>query len=93
MHCPGAFQRLGLRVEERALQPGDTLALYTDGVTEAFNEAGEDFGDERLVAALRRCRKQNADDVVSSIVAEVRQFSPREQYDDITLIVARCRRA
>lgn len=89
----GLFKDWDCAVEERSLQPGDTLALYTDGVTEAFNEAGEDFGDERLVAALRRCRKQNADDVVSSIVAEVRQFSPREQYDDITLIVARCRRA
>ena len=39
---------------ESRLFPGDTLVLYTDGVTESFNDAGEEFGEERLVEALRR---------------------------------------
>jgi len=73
------------------LDDGDAFALYTDGVTEAFNEAGEDYGVERLIEALRRRAKQPCAAQVASIVEEVRQFSPGEQYDDVTLIVARRR--
>jgi len=87
----GLFPAWDCAIDERPLFPGDILALYTDGVTEAFNEAGEEFGDERLVAALRRHRTQCSQAMVASIVEEVRQFSPQEQYDDITLIVAKCR--
>ena len=77
-------------IEERRLFPGDTLALYTDGVTESFNEAQEEFGEERLVAALQRHRKLPSRELLAAIVAEVQQFSPGEQHDDITLIIARC---
>jgi serine phosphatase RsbU (regulator of sigma subunit) len=87
----GLFKTWDCAIDERRLLPGDTLALYTDGVTEAFNEAGEDFGDQRLIEALRRHRAQPSQAIVTSIVDEVRQFSPHEQYDDITLIVAKCR--
>ncbi len=41
-------------MEERQLFPGDVLVLYTDGVTESFNASEEEFGEERLVDALRR---------------------------------------
>jgi serine phosphatase RsbU (regulator of sigma subunit)/predicted enzyme related to lactoylglutathione lyase len=78
-------------IEERSLLPGDTLALYTDGVTEAFNDAGEEFGEQRLIEAVRRYRTQPSRAMLASIADEVGQFSPREQYDDITLIVAKCR--
>jgi phosphoserine phosphatase RsbU/P len=87
----GLFAAWDCAVAERMLLPGDTLALYTDGVTEAFNDAEEEFGERRLVAAVRRHRKQSSKAMVASIVDEVRQFSPREQYDDITMIVAKCR--
>src|SRR5215469_1972972 len=50
----GLFKEWDCSVEERALRPGDTLALYTDGVTETFNDAGEEFGEQRLIEALRR---------------------------------------
>jgi serine phosphatase RsbU (regulator of sigma subunit) len=66
------------------------FALYTDGVTESFNPDGEEFGEERLVDALMRHREHPARTIVSSIVADVQQFSPHEQHDDITLIVAKC---
>jgi len=91
--CPvlGLFQAWDCLIDERLLCPGDTLALYTDGVTEAFNDAGEEFGDQRLIASLRRHRDQSAQAMVASIVDEVRQFGADEQYDDITLIVAKCR--
>jgi len=71
------------------IDPGDTLALYTDGLTETFNASEEEFGEERLVDALRRYRNRNAKEVAGAIVDEVTRFSGREQYDDITLIIAR----
>jgi serine phosphatase RsbU (regulator of sigma subunit) len=87
----GLFKDWDCSIDERRLMPGDTLALYTDGVTEAFNDAGEEFGDQRLIEALRRHREQPSTVLVASIADEVRRFSPQEQYDDITLIVAKCR--
>ncbi len=78
-------------VGERRLLPGDTLALYTDGVIESFNEAGEEFGERRLVEALQQHRELPPQDLLASLAEEVRQFSPHEQHDDITLVVARCR--
>ena len=65
--------------------------FYTDGVTESFNQAGEEFGGERLVKAVRRNCNLPAQDSLSAVVDEVREFSPQEQHDDITLIVAKCR--
>jgi len=89
----GLFKAWDCTIDERRLQPGDTLALYTDGVTEAFNEAGEEFGDQRLVESLRLHRGQSPQAMVAAIADAVRQFSPHEQYDDITLIIAQCRAA
>jgi sigma-B regulation protein RsbU (phosphoserine phosphatase) len=78
-------------LEERQLFPGDTFLLYTDGATESFNDAGEEFGERRLVEALRRHRGQPSESLIALIVDEIRQFDPSEQQDDITLIVAHCR--
>jgi serine phosphatase RsbU (regulator of sigma subunit)/predicted enzyme related to lactoylglutathione lyase len=85
----GLFDEWDCSIGESQLFPGDTLALYTDGVTESFNDAGEEFGEERLVEALRRRRESSSRDSLAAIVDEVRQFSPYEQGDDITLIVAK----
>lgn len=86
----GLFQEWQSPTVECQLRSGDTLALYTDGVTESFNHAGEEFGEERLVEAIERHRRQDARRVVSSVVDELQSFSPQEQHDDITLIVAKC---
>jgi serine phosphatase RsbU (regulator of sigma subunit)/catechol 2,3-dioxygenase-like lactoylglutathione lyase family enzyme len=86
----GAFKEWECDVEESQLFPGDTLALYTDGITEAFSPHREEFGEERLIEALRRHRSLAPCELLSSIVEEVRLFSPHEQHDDITLIVAKC---
>jgi serine phosphatase RsbU (regulator of sigma subunit)/catechol 2,3-dioxygenase-like lactoylglutathione lyase family enzyme len=87
----GLFKDWECSIGERELGPGDLLALYTDGVTESFDAAGEEFGEHRLLDALRRRCESPPEEIVASIVDEVRTFSPHEQYDDITLIVARCR--
>jgi serine phosphatase RsbU (regulator of sigma subunit)/catechol 2,3-dioxygenase-like lactoylglutathione lyase family enzyme len=86
----GAFKEWNCDVEEIQLFPGDTLALYTDGITEAFSPLREEFGEERLVEALRRHRSLAPCELLSSIVDEVRRHSPHEQHDDITLIIAKC---
>jgi serine phosphatase RsbU (regulator of sigma subunit) len=78
---------------ECQLCPGDVLALYTDGVTESFNAAGEEFGEQRLREALERHREEPARSIVASVIADIQRFSPQEQHDDITLIVAKCRGA
>ena len=75
---------------ERNLFPGDTVAFYTDGVTESFNQAGEEFGESRLIEALRQFRQLPSQDLLGSLIDHIRGFSPHEQRDDITLVVAKC---
>jgi serine phosphatase RsbU (regulator of sigma subunit) len=85
----GVFKQWDCEIAERQLRPGDTLALYTDGITESYNPADEEFGEHRLVEALQRHRALSSQALLSSIVEEVRLFSPNEQRDDITLIIAK----
>ncbi|MGB0121921.1 MAG: SpoIIE family protein phosphatase [Silvibacterium sp.] len=87
----GLFKEWNCAVGERRLFPGDTLALYTDGVTESFNTEGEEFGEQRLIEALKQRPGLSSSALLSSLAEEVHRFSPHEQYDDITLVVAQCR--
>jgi serine phosphatase RsbU (regulator of sigma subunit) len=86
----GLFKDWDCSIAEHELFPGDTLLLYTDGIIESFDVTAEEFGEQRLIEALRRNCHLPSRPLLDSILAEVREFSPREQYDDITLIVARC---
>src|SRR5205823_9058219 len=85
----GVFKKWDCAITAIQISAGDIFALYTDGITESFNDAGEEFGEERLAAALCRHRALSSSDLLTAVVDEVRQFSPREQQDDITLIVAK----
>lgn len=87
----GLFSEWECPTAEHRLLPGDLLAIYTDGITEAFNDRDEEFGEERLIDVLQTRRNLSPNDIVGAILDEVRRFSPQEQRDDITLIVARCR--
>jgi len=86
----GAFTQWDCSLEECQLAPGDTLALYTDGITESFSPSGEEFGERRLVETLRCNRHLSSQSLLEAVVDEIRRFSPHEQNDDITLIIARC---
>jgi serine phosphatase RsbU (regulator of sigma subunit)/predicted enzyme related to lactoylglutathione lyase len=86
----GLFDEWECETDERDLGPGDTLVLYTDGVTESFDGDGQEFGEGRLVETLQRNLSAPPQEVVSTVVNEVRTFSPQGQHDDITLIVAKC---
>ena len=86
----GAFREWECSLADCQLGPGDTLVLYTDGVTESFNPAREEFGEHRLIDTLRRNRHLPSEDLRAAIVREIQHFSPHEQHDDITLIIAKC---
>jgi serine phosphatase RsbU (regulator of sigma subunit)/catechol 2,3-dioxygenase-like lactoylglutathione lyase family enzyme len=87
----GVFKEWDCEISERQIFPGDTFVLYTDGVTESFNAGGDEFGEGRLVDLLHRHRGLCCQELLDSILHDVRQFSSEEQHDDITLIVAKCR--
>ena len=77
---------------ELQIASGDVLVIYTDGISEAADgEDGEEYGEERLVAATRALQHQPAAQMLDTIVAEVQDFSKGYQADDMTLIVAKCR--
>jgi serine phosphatase RsbU (regulator of sigma subunit) len=87
----GIFKDWDCEIGERHLRSGDTLALYTDGITESYDSGDEQFGEQRLIESLQRHCGQSSQCLLESIVAEVQSFSPHEQHDDITLIIAKHR--
>jgi serine phosphatase RsbU (regulator of sigma subunit)/catechol 2,3-dioxygenase-like lactoylglutathione lyase family enzyme len=87
----GIFKDWDCEIGECQVRPGDTLAFYTDGITESYNSDDEQFGEHRLLEALRRHRGSSSGAALASIVDEVQRFSPHEQHDDITLIIAKHR--
>jgi serine phosphatase RsbU (regulator of sigma subunit)/predicted enzyme related to lactoylglutathione lyase len=86
----GLFEEWTSPIVECQLAPGDIFTLYTDGVTESFDESEEEFGEDRLIAAIQRNSALSPQALLSAIVDEIKTFSPGEQHDDITLIVAKC---
>jgi len=86
----GLFKEWECPAAECPFYPGDALVLYTDGVTESFNAAEEEFGEQRLLEALQQHRELPAAGLLAFVVEEIQKFSPLEQHDDITLIVAKC---
>ena len=76
---------------EAPLEPGDVFVLYTDGITEAEDETGAEFGGGRLVELVKACRGRRADAVVTAIHEAVDGFrgAARPRGDDATVIVAR----
>lgn len=74
--------------EQVRLESGDLLAVYSDGVTEAMDPRGEQFGEERLLSVLRGWRDRSAQDIVDGVYQEVRRFAAgRALRDDFTLLV------
>jgi catechol 2,3-dioxygenase-like lactoylglutathione lyase family enzyme len=87
----GLFKEWDCSIGELQLFPGDTLALYTDGISETLNGGGEEFGEQRLAEVLRQHVKLPSQALLTSVVDEVNRFGSHEQQDDITLIIAKCR--
>ncbi|HVH61930.1 MAG TPA: GAF domain-containing SpoIIE family protein phosphatase, partial [Candidatus Sulfotelmatobacter sp.] len=85
----GLFERWECEIAEVELAPGDTLVLYTDGITEARSADGEEFGECRLIDILQESCHLPVGSLLQAVVGAVRQFTSGEQQDDITLVIAR----
>lgn len=78
------------KTQEIQLEPGDTVFLYTDGVTEATNADTELYGDDRLKAALNSQKFDSVKDLCSYVKADVDAFvGDAPQFDDITMVAFR----
>ena len=72
------------------LERDDCLVLYTDGVTEALDANGDEFGLERMIQSVRASASEGAQGVITRLTDDVRNFvGSHPQHDDITLIVIR----
>jgi sigma-B regulation protein RsbU (phosphoserine phosphatase) len=87
----GLFPDPELRDEEFELRVGDVALFYTDGVTEARNDAGEIFGIERLGAILASHRDATAAEIAAGIERAVLGFQGGTPRDDVALLVLRVR--
>jgi PAS domain S-box-containing protein len=91
--CPvmGCLKDWECSIAEVQLAPGDILVIYTDGVQEASNATGEEFGVARLVETVRANRHLPVSSLLSVVATAVQKFSDGNQEDDQTLILARVR--
>ena len=70
-----------------ALEPGDALILYTDGVTEAFNEEKQQFGEDNLEKTLNSVPGADSQEIIEAVMEDVKNFAGNEpQSDDITVL-------
>lgn len=84
-----AFQRT-LRTQSLQLESGDALVFYSDGLTEAMNATGEQYGEERLLAAVHRTDGMDAAATRESIIGDVFEFLQGvHPQDDLTVVVIR----
>jgi phosphoserine phosphatase RsbU/P len=86
----GMFEIAQYSCDTITMKPGDTMVLYSDGVTEAQNVAGEEFGEARLVQVMERYTRGSADVVLEQVIDAVKEFAHgAEQYDDVTALVVK----
>jgi sigma-B regulation protein RsbU (phosphoserine phosphatase) len=86
----GAFGEATFEEETLQLDPGDTLVVFSDGVTEALNAEGVEFGEERLQSCVTINRELGPQDLLNRILNTVREFSANTtQSDDLTVLVLR----
>jgi sigma-B regulation protein RsbU (phosphoserine phosphatase) len=81
----GAFDA-GWRTETITIDPGWTLLLYTDGVTEALGDGRQRFGEDRFVDILRHADVSDPKQVVGNVLAGVAEFRIGSRTDDVTLV-------
>ena len=86
----GAFVTARYEEEAIALETGDTLVLFSDGVTDAENPAGDQYGEERLLEALAGSDRRSPDEILDRVLASVRAFAAEQPpADDVTVLVIR----
>ncbi|MFC1742917.1 SpoIIE family protein phosphatase [Candidatus Riflebacteria bacterium] len=69
------------------LLPGDSIILFTDGITECRDPNGKEFGLERFLKTLKSIREKDPSEICKTILNDTREFSGNEQHDDLTLVI------
>jgi len=83
----GLFAQASFDEEIVQLQSGDVIVAFSDGVTEACNAAGEEFGDDRLIACVAAARHDPPQMLVAHLLATLRSYcGDTPQSDDITVV-------
>jgi sigma-B regulation protein RsbU (phosphoserine phosphatase) len=86
----GLFDHGAYETGHERVRAGDLLVLYSDGVTEAENPAGEEVGDDRLVAWLRQAAGRSATEVLEAVQRDLAAFcGSAAARDDVTLMALR----
>lgn len=86
----GAFDSAEFNISEGILNSGDTICIYTDGVTEAINSSGEQFGEERLLQTINSITDGSVEDIQLNIKSKVKEFAQGvAQSDDMTMLTFR----
>jgi serine phosphatase RsbU (regulator of sigma subunit) len=90
--CPpiGLFPEGSCELASVDLSTGDVVVFFTDGVTEAENRFGEEFGMQRLSATVRRGFSLSAEDLMSDIYNTAADFCGDDFNDDVTVLVIKC---
>jgi len=84
----GAFEHSAYEQETVQMKPNDLLFLYTDGLTEALNEEGEEFGTSRIMETLKAIASLSADQIRDVVVRRVKEWcAGMSLYDDLTFVV------
>ena len=84
----GAFESADFNINTAKLSPGDTVILYTDGITEAVDSAGELYGEERLLTAINNQNYLNTKDMLQYIKQDTYKFTKEmPQSDDMTMLI------
>lgn len=84
----GAVENFQYRNDKITLEKGDMLFTFTDGVTEAMNKDGEQFGEERLEKLLAKCGGKTSQETIDTVRAAVAEWAGEaEQSDDVTMLV------
>ena len=86
----GLFAQAEYEEEALQLEPGDVIVVFSDGVSEAVDVAGEEFGDDRIISCIEANRGLEPAALLESLLAAVRQFTEGTvQRDDVTALVLR----
>ncbi|HSB29350.1 MAG TPA: PP2C family protein-serine/threonine phosphatase, partial [Pyrinomonadaceae bacterium] len=84
----GAFEHAAYEQETVQMEPDDLLFLYTDGLTEALNSDGEEFGATRIMETLKSISQASVEQIRDEVVRRVREWcSGVSLYDDLTFVV------
>jgi sigma-B regulation protein RsbU (phosphoserine phosphatase) len=86
--CLGMFPAVSYDIAEVTVEKGETIVLYTDGITDTRDNTNQDFGENRLIGLLKKNAKKPAAEIVSKVNTELSAFSSEvDPFDDMTLIV------